>query len=271
MLFCSVVKSCPTPWTVAHWDPLSFTVSQSLLKFMSTELVSLSKYLNLCCTLLLFPLSPSAFYLSQNQGLFQWVRSLHQGAKVLELWPQHQPFRWMIRVDFFRIDWFGLLGEQGALSSLLLYHNSKASALSAQPPLQSNSHIRRWLLEKPQLWPYRPCWQSDVFFLIHCLGASLIAQLVKNPPEMQEIPGLGRSAREGIGYPTQYSWASLVVQLVKNPLTWGKPRFNPWVWKILWIRERLLTPVFWTRECHGHAQSMGSQGVGHDWAAFTFT
>ena len=30
------------------------------------------------------------------------------------------------------------------------------------------------------------------------------------------IPGLGRSAREGIGYPLQYSWASLVAQLVKN-------------------------------------------------------
>ena len=31
------------------------------------------------------------------------------------------------------------------------------------------------------------------------------------------IPGLGRSAGEGIGYPFQYSWASLVAQLVKNP------------------------------------------------------
>ena len=31
------------------------------------------------------------------------------------------------------------------------------------------------------------------------------------------IPGLGRSPAEGIGYPLQYSWASLVAQLVKNP------------------------------------------------------
>ena len=31
------------------------------------------------------------------------------------------------------------------------------------------------------------------------------------------IPGLGRSAGEGLGYPLQYSWASLVAQLVKNP------------------------------------------------------
>ena len=59
--------------------------------------------------------------------------------------------------------------------------------------------------------------------------ASLIAQLVKNPPAKKKkkestcnagdpglIPGSGKSAREGIGYPLQYSWASLVAQLVKN-------------------------------------------------------
>ena len=49
----------------------------------------------------------------------------------------------------------------------------------------------------------------------------MIAQLVKNSPAMQEIPGSiprsGRSAGEGIGYPLQYSWASPVAQLVKNP------------------------------------------------------
>ena len=45
--------------------------------------------------------------------------------------------------------------------------------------------------------------------------------MVNNPPAMQEtlpgsIPGLGRSVGEGIGYPLQYSWASLVAQLVKK-------------------------------------------------------
>ena len=37
-----------------------------------------------------------------------------------------------------------------------------------------------------------------------------------NVGDSSPIPGLGRSARKGIGYPLQYSWASLVVQLVKN-------------------------------------------------------
>ena len=50
--------------------------------------------------------------------------------------------------------------------------------------------------------------------------ASLIAQLVKNLPAMQEtlVQFLGRdNPGEGIGYPLQYSWVSLVAQLVKNP------------------------------------------------------
>ena len=45
------------------------------------------------------PSSP-AFSLSQHQGLFQWVGSLHQVAKVLELQLQHQSFQWIFRTDF---------------------------------------------------------------------------------------------------------------------------------------------------------------------------
>ena len=69
-----------TPWTAAHQAPLSFTISQSLHKFMSTESVyELCKHSH--------PLPPSspAINLSQHQGLFQWVSSLHQVDKVLEL------------------------------------------------------------------------------------------------------------------------------------------------------------------------------------------
>ena len=47
--------------------------------------------------LLSYPSLP-AFNLCQNQGLFQWVLSLHQVAKLLEL--QHQSFQWIFRTDF---------------------------------------------------------------------------------------------------------------------------------------------------------------------------
>ena len=52
-------------------------------------------------------------------------------------------------------------------------------------------------------------------------GVSLVAQLVKNPPVMQEtpssIPGSGGTPGEEIGYLLQYSWASLIAQTVKYP------------------------------------------------------
>ena len=46
-------------------------------------------------------------------------------------------------------------------------------------------------------------------------------------------------------------WASLVAQLVKNPPAIGRPGFDPWVGKIPWRRERLPTPIFWPGEFHG--------------------
>ena len=44
--------------------------------------------------------SPPTFSLSQHQGLFQWVSSLHQVAKVLKFRLQHQSFQWIFRTDF---------------------------------------------------------------------------------------------------------------------------------------------------------------------------
>ena len=46
------------------------------------------------------PSSPLSFNLSQNQGLFWWVVSLHQVAKSLELQLQHRSFQWIFRADF---------------------------------------------------------------------------------------------------------------------------------------------------------------------------
>ena len=46
-----------------------------------------------------FPSRP-AFNLSQHQGLFKWVSSSHQVAKVLEFQLQHQSFQWIFRIDF---------------------------------------------------------------------------------------------------------------------------------------------------------------------------
>ena len=71
--------------------------------------------------------SPPAFNLSQHQGLFQWVSSLHQVAKVLEFQLQHQSFKSTPRTDFLWMDWLDLFAVQGTLNSFLQHHSSKAS------------------------------------------------------------------------------------------------------------------------------------------------
>ena len=58
------------------------------------------------------------------------------------------------------------------------------------------------------------------------------------------IPKLERSAGEGIGYPLQYSWSSLVAQLIKNPLAMWETGFDHWVGKITWRKEGLPMPTF---------------------------
>ena len=81
------------PWTTAHQASLSITNSQSPPKPMSIESVMPSNYLVLSSP------SPPAPNLSQHQGLFKWVSSWHQVAKVLELQLQNQSFQWTPRTD----------------------------------------------------------------------------------------------------------------------------------------------------------------------------
>ena len=73
--------------------------------------------------------SPPAFNLSQHQGLFQWVRSSYQVAKVLEFQFQHQSFQWIFRNDFLLDGLADILAIQGTLRSLLQHHSSEASVL----------------------------------------------------------------------------------------------------------------------------------------------
>ena len=95
--FNSFAQSCwlfVTLWTTACQASPSITNSWSLLKLMSTDGDTIQPSHPL--------LSPSSltFNLSQHQGLFQWVSSPHQVAKVLELQLQHQSFQWIFRTDF---------------------------------------------------------------------------------------------------------------------------------------------------------------------------
>ena len=88
---CSVVSdSFATPRTAAYQASLSITNSWNLHVHLVSDTIQPSNPLS--------SPSPPAFNLSQHQGLLQWVSSLHQVAKVLEL--QLQSFQWIFMADF---------------------------------------------------------------------------------------------------------------------------------------------------------------------------
>ena len=114
---------------------------------------------------------PPAFNLSQHQGLFHWVSSLHQVDKILEFQLQHQSIQWVFRTDSFRIAWFDLFAVQGTLKSLLQHHSSKASTLwSSALFIVQLSHP--YMTPRKTIALTRWIFVSNVCFLICCLGWS---------------------------------------------------------------------------------------------------
>ena len=94
---CSVTQLCPTICNPMDCSTPGFPVLHHLPAFAQTHVHWVSD-----TTQSSHPLSPSppAPNPSQHQSLFQWVSSLHQVTKVLELQLQHQSFQWIFRVDF---------------------------------------------------------------------------------------------------------------------------------------------------------------------------
>ena len=83
-----------------------------------------------CHPTISFSIVPSPiFNLSEYKGLFKWVSSSHQVAKVLEFQLQHQSFQWVFRTDSFRMEWLDVFAVQGTFKSLLQHHSSKISIL----------------------------------------------------------------------------------------------------------------------------------------------
>ena len=101
---CSVAKLCPTLCHLVDCSTPGFPVFHYLPESTQTHVHWVGD-----ATQPSHPLPHSfllAFSLSQNQGLFQWVSSSHQVAKVLEFQLQHQSFQWIFRTDF-PLGWTG--------------------------------------------------------------------------------------------------------------------------------------------------------------------
>ena len=120
----SCVQLFVNPWTAACKASLSFTISQSLFKLMSIELVIPSNCLILC--------HPLFFLLS----IFPSIRVFSNESVLHIRWPKYwcfnfsiSPFKEYSGLISFRMDWFDLFAVQGTLKSLLQHHSSKASIL----------------------------------------------------------------------------------------------------------------------------------------------
>ena len=125
--FSSVAHLCPTLCDPMNCSMPGLPVHHQLPEFTQTHVDWVGDAIQPSHPRL-SPSSP-AFNLSQHQGLFQWVSSSHQVAKVLVLQHQHQSFQWIFILISFRMDWLDLIAVQGTLKSLLQYHSSKASVL----------------------------------------------------------------------------------------------------------------------------------------------
>ena len=96
-VFSSVTQSCPTLCDPMNHSTPGLPVYHQLLEFTQTQIRQVSDAIQPS-----HPLSspsPPAPNPSQRQGLFQWVNSLHEVAKVLEFQLQHQSFQWTPRTN----------------------------------------------------------------------------------------------------------------------------------------------------------------------------
>ena len=129
-----------TPWTAACQASPSFTISRSLLKFMSIEAVMTSNHLIFHHPLLLLPPIPPS------------MRVFPKESVLRIMWPKYWSFSFSISpsnehsgVISFRFDYLDLLAVQGTLKSLLQHHSSKASILWRL----AFFIVHTWLMEKP--------------------------------------------------------------------------------------------------------------------------
>ena len=120
----SCVQLFETPCTTTYQAPLSSTVSQSSLKFMSIESVTL---LNISSSVIPFSSCLQSFPASESSPVSQLFASGSQstGASTFSSSPSNE-YSGLIS---FRTDWFDFLAVRGTLKSLLQHHSSKTSIL----------------------------------------------------------------------------------------------------------------------------------------------
>ena len=124
--FSSVAQLCPTPCNPKNQSMPGLPVHHQLPEFTQSHVHRVGDAIQPSHALLSPSLAPNP---SQRQGLFQWVNSLHEVAKVLEFQLNISPSKEHPGLISFRMDRIDLLAVQGTPKGLLQHHSSKPSIL----------------------------------------------------------------------------------------------------------------------------------------------
>ena len=159
--FSSVTQSCPTLCDTLDCSTPGLPVHHQLPEFTQTHVHWVPGAIQPSHPL--SSLSPPSFSLSHRQGLFKWVSSSHQVAKVLEFQLQHQSFQWLFWTDFL---WDGLIGfpcrprDSQESSPTPQFKSISSSVLSSLYSATLTSIPDYW--KNHSLDYMELCWQSNV-------------------------------------------------------------------------------------------------------------
>ena len=134
--------SCVRLCDPMDWNTPDFPALHYLLELAQTHILWIGDAIQRFH--LLSSPSPPGLNISQHQGLFQWVGSLHHVSKCWNFSFSISPssaFWWIFRAGSFSIDWIDLLAVQRTRKSFLQHHHSEASVLRHWSSFRSKYHI----------------------------------------------------------------------------------------------------------------------------------
>ena len=143
--------------------------------------------------------SPPAFSLSQHQGLYQWVSSLHQVAKVLEL--QHQSVQWIFRTVFL---------QDGLVGSPRSPRDSQEASPTSQ--FKSINSLVLSLLCGPAFTSIHDYWKNHNFWLYSAVNTPVVLSV--------SASSWGPVCLQCLGLPETLNWCQMIVLWVGLPVPW---------------------------------------------------
>ena len=143
----SVTQLCPTLCDPIDCSTPGLPVHCQLLEFTQTHVHWVSDAIQPSHPVIPFS---SCLNLFQHQGLFQWVSSSHQVAKILEIQLQHQSFQWIFRTDFLQ-NWLvrSPCSPRDSQESSPAPQSKSINSLALSFLYSPTLTIHTWLLEKP--------------------------------------------------------------------------------------------------------------------------